>query len=201
MSPPGGFALQIKSICKETPTQGAAPCPCGSAGHRPWGEAGGCPQAPPPHPKASPEGRAAARCAQRRAGFADSAVHALCKRPPAAAPAAVCSGCVALFAFRGITMEGDGFSAAGKWGKGSSRHLPQGSSSISSPPAPAQGQCRLLSGCNPSARPKLNPPWSSRSYRKMHPPQHNLAAMQPGKLFIIISLQQRYGKKAPALPR
>lgn len=35
----------------------------------------------------------------------------------------------------------------------------------------------------------------------MHPPQHNPAATQPGKLFIIISLQQRYGKKAPALPR
>lgn len=34
----------------------------------------------------------------------------------------------------------------------------------------------------------------------MHPPQHNPAAMQPGKLFIIISLQQRYGKKHPPSP-
>lgn len=31
----------------------------------------------------------------------------------------------------------------------------------------------------------------------MQSPQHNPAAMQPGKLFIIISLQQRYGKKHP----
>lgn len=103
--------------CKEPPTQGAAPCPCGSAGYHPWGAVGGISLSSPPHPKVSPEGRAAARCAQRRAGFADSAAHALCKRPPAAAPAAVCSGCIALFAFRGITMEGDGLSAAGKWGK------------------------------------------------------------------------------------
>lgn len=34
----------------------------------------------------------------------------------------------------------------------------------------------------------------------MHPPQHNPAATQPGKLFIIISLQQRYGKKHPPSP-
>lgn len=35
----------------------------------------------------------------------------------------------------------------------------------------------------------------------MHLPWHNPAAMQPGRLFIIISLQQRYGKKkAPTLP-
>lgn len=192
--PTWGFCSMNKicdpPLCKETPTQGAALCPCGSAEHRPWGAAGGCPQAPLPHPKASPEGRASTRCAQRRAGFADSATHTLCKCPPAAAPAAVCSGCVALFAFRGITMEGDGLSAAGKWGKAAPGICPKD---------PAQGWCRLLSGCNPSARPKLNPPWSSRSYRKMHPPQNNPAATQPGKLFIIISLQQRYGKKAPAL--
>lgn len=34
----------------------------------------------------------------------------------------------------------------------------------------------------------------------MHPLQHNLAAAQPGTLFIIISLQQRYGKKHPPSP-
>lgn len=36
----------------------------------------------------------------------------------------------------------------------------------------------------------------------MHLPRHNPAATQPGRLFIIISLRQRYGeKKAPTLPR
>lgn len=103
-----------------------------------------------------------------------------------------------LFAFRGITMEGDdGLSAAGKWGKAAPGTCPK------DPPASQllQPLCRLLSSCNSSARPKLNPPQSSRSYRKMHWLPHNLAATQPGKLFIIISLQHRYGKKAPALPR
>lgn len=135
-----------------------------------------------------------------RAGFADSAAHTLCKRPPAAAP-----GRCLLSLHRSVCLSGD--HDGRRWpfgrqqmGQGSSRHLPQGSSSIAAPPAPAQGQCRLLSSCNPSARPKLNPPGCSRCYRKRHPLQHNAAAMRPGKLFIIISLQQRYGKKHPPSP-
>lgn len=99
---------------KDIPTPGAVPRPCGSVGQGAGVQQGEVPGAPLPEPKVSLERRA--RCAQRGAGFADSAAHTLCKRPPAAAPAAVCSACAALFAFRGITMEGDGLSATGKWG-------------------------------------------------------------------------------------
>ena len=113
----------------------------------PRGAAGGCPQAPLPHPKVSPEGRAAVRCAQRRAGFADSAAHTLCKRSPAAAPAAVCSACAVLFAFWEITMEGDGLSATGKWGKAAPGTCPK------DPPASPllQPLSRAGAGCSVAA--------------------------------------------------
>lgn len=139
--------------CKETPTTGAVPRPCASAGHRPGVQQGDVPGAPPPHLKASPEGRAATGCAQCRAGFADSAAHALCKRPPAAAPAAVCSACAALFAFRGITMEGDGLSAAGKWGKAAPGTCPGGpSASPLLQPLPRAG-----AGCSVAATHQRDP--------------------------------------------
>lgn len=121
----------------------------------PLGRSGGDLPRLPPHPKVSPEGRAAARCAQRRrAGFADSAAHALCKRPPAAALAAVCSGCIALFAFRGITMEGDGLSATGKWGKAAPGTCPK------DPPAspllqPLPGPVQAAQGLQPISKTRI----------------------------------------------
>lgn len=135
---------------------------------------------------------------------ADSAAHALCKRPPAAAPAAVCSGCAALFALRGSRCREMAFRTAN--GAGRPRQLgeilpisglkpPRGASSISAPALPGPRSS------NSSARPRLNPARSSRSHRKRHPPQRNPAAIQPGKLFIIFSLQQRYReKKHPPSP-
>lgn len=119
----------------------------------PRGAAGGCPQAPLPHPKVALEGRAAARCAQRRASFADSAAHTLCKRPPAAAPDAVCLACTALFAFRGITMEGDGLSAASKWGKAAPGTCPK------DPPALPllQPLPRASAGCSTAATHQQDP--------------------------------------------
>lgn len=68
---------------------------------------GGMSPGSPPASRGVPRGEGCAGCARGRAGCADSAAHTLCKRPPAAAPAAVCSAHTALFAF-GITMEGDG---------------------------------------------------------------------------------------------
>lgn len=186
--------------CKEPPTQGAALCPCGSAGYHPWGAVGGI-SLGSPHTQRCPR-RGGLQLAVPSAGLAlltqqrTPCVNArqLLPRPLFAQAASLC------LPFGGSRWREMAFRPPANGARQLQAPAPRILQHLRSS-SPCPGRCRLLSGCNPSARLKLNPPWNSRSYRKMHPPQHNPAATQPGKLFIIISLQQRYGKKAPALPR
>lgn len=67
--------------------------------------------------------------------------------------AAVCSACTALFVFQGITMEGDGLSAASKWGKAAPDTCPK------DPPALPllQPLPRASAGCSVAATHQQDP--------------------------------------------